>query len=420
MKRIINTAIAVVVGFISVLSMVPVKNVSAGIDESIAPLFSGYVEDENKATLISQETLIDMSLYNGIEQLDNDVGEIIATTSYSLTNVQEGAVFCVPYLGTLESLNKLEISVNGQVMQAERLYGETPSYFAGTGTGYRSVLESIESVQPTKLKEGMGKLYAFAAMGGELEFSFQKNSTQTVIYDWAGWISHSADDYSFKVNNSELEGYPYRLFVSEGELLELQSNVEYTVSDISYQTFVDYYVNEIVAEMGEQYRPVIYSQFNRSFDGQVKDVYDVLFNVSLYTFALLKITLSIGTVSLVVKSKVKPLVNGLYKPYIYLVRTVSPYPQPCAYSLQIVPSENLPYVIENNIGLSDDMRFASNQQITDGYYVCCSEKQTEYVAGKKSLDDNKRRKWFGIGIGAVVLAIAIDVGILMIKGKKNK
>ena len=88
--------------------------------------------------------------------------------------------------------------------------------------------------------------------------------------------------------------------------------------------------------------------------------------------------------------------------------------------MQIVPSENLPYVIENNIGLSDDIRFASSQQITDGYYVCCSEKQTEYVAGKKSLDDNKRRKWFGIGIGAVVLAIAIDVGILMIKGKKNK
>lgn len=412
MKRIINTVIAVVVGFISVLSMVPVKNVSAGIDESIAPLFSGYVEDEKKATLISQETVIDMSLYNGIEQSNNDVGEIIATTSYSLTNVQEGAVFGVPYLGTLESLNKLEISVNGQVVQAERLYGETPSYFAGTGTGYRSVLESIESVQPTKLKEGMGKLYAFAAMGGELEFSFQKDSAQTVIYDWAGWISHSANNYSFKVNNSELEGYPYRLFVSDGELLELQSNVEYTVSDISYQDYVDYYMEEMVAELGEEYRDCLYSQFNRSLTGNVLDVGEALIDYSYNMFALMKVQLPIGDCKIVVNSKVFPFINTLFKPNVYILRTIAPYPQTCEYSLEIRLSDKLLYLIEDNIGLSE-LRFTDAKQKADGYFVVCSE--------GKSVSVLKKNEWkTGCYLICIVLGIGVSVVIfcLIIRNRR--
>lgn len=391
---------------------------SAGQDDFIMPYYNGYVD--NGASIVSQNTVIDMSGYNGSGGVGFDVGLCMVTTEYNLSVTQADTVFYLPYAGTLDDLDGLIITANGIEVTPERFYGDMPRYNAGLGVSFKTVLDGIASAKGTTLQEKDGKLYTFASSETPLEYSFKKNNTQTVYHSGYNQSSQGVNGYSYRFDSNTNEEYPYRLFVSDGELIGFSSNVSYTVTDVSYQTFVDYYVNEIVAEMGEEYRPLIYSQFNRSFEGQVKDVYDVLFNVSLYTFALLKITLSIGTVSLVVKSKVKPLVNGLYKPYIYLVRTVSPYPQPCAYSLQIVPSENLPYVIENNIGLSDDIRFASSQQITDGYYVCCSEKQTEYVAGKKSLDDNKRRKWFGIGIGAVVLAIAIDVGILMIKGKKNK
>ena len=94
-------------------------SVNAGQDDYIVPLFSGYVEDESVAMLVSQSTVIDMSNYNGGGQLGENVGEIIATSNYIVSNEQNGTKFCIPFLGTIEELNGIHISLNGQEVQAE-------------------------------------------------------------------------------------------------------------------------------------------------------------------------------------------------------------------------------------------------------------------------------------------------------------
>ena len=165
MKKIVNVITTVFMGLFVMSVTSPTKRASAGQSDYIVPLFSGYVEDENKATLIAQDTVIDMSKYNGAGGIGFDAGEITATSRYTVSNTQEEAKFCIPYMGTMDELNDVEILVNGQSVQAERLYGENPFYFAGENSGYLSVTDAIKSVQPTTIKDGTGKVYTFEAIG---------------------------------------------------------------------------------------------------------------------------------------------------------------------------------------------------------------------------------------------------------------
>lgn len=179
---------------------------------------------------------------------------------------------------------------------------------------------------------------------------------------------------------------------------------------------MDYYLNERIVELGEEYRPYYYSKFNRNLLGGVYDVSDILYDYSAYTFVLMKVELPVGDSQIVVNSDVYVLVNALYKPCIYIVRTVSPYPQAVEYSLTIIPSENLPRLVEQNIGLKD-FSYTSNKQIDDGYYIMSADKKPDYV-----LDNNTQEKdkiwilYLGLGIGGtILLGIAI---FLIISWKK--
>lgn len=420
MKKIVNVITTVLMGLFVMSVTIPTKRASAGHTDFIVPLFSGYVEDENenKATLIAQDTVIDMSKYNGVRGIGFDAGEITATSRYTVSNTQEETKFCIPYMGTMDELNDVEILVNGQSVQAERLYGENPFYFAGENSGYLSVTDAIKSVQPTTIKDGTGKVYTFEAIGGEIEFSFQKNADQTVIHNGTSWSSQGVNGYSFKGKNSDMEEYPYQVFVSNGELIDFQSNVEYTVSDISYKEYVDYYLNEWIAELGEEYRPYYYSKFNRNLSGGVYDVSDVLYDYSAYTFVLMKVELPVGNSQIVVNSGVYALVNALYKPYIYTIRTITPYSQATEYSLAIIPSENLPCLVEQNIGLKD-FSYTSNKQIDDGYYIMSADKNPDYLFDNDA--PQKDKTWIlylGLGIGgAILLGTAI---FLIVSWKKSR
>lgn len=403
MKKVISLILALFIGLLFTPCITPMTKANAGQSDFIAPLFSGYVEDKSKATIIKHNTVIDMSNYNGAGGIDFDSGKIMATSNYTISNAQAGATFCIPYMGTMDELNEVEILINGHLIQAERLYGEYPFYFAGENSGYLSVTDAIESVQPTTIKDGTGKVYTFESVGGEIEFSFQKNADQAVIHNGTSWSSQGVNGYSFKGKNSDMEEYPYQVFVSNGELIDFQSNVEYTVSNIPYKDYVDYYLNEWIAELGEEYRPYYYSKFNRTLLGGVYDVSDVLYDYSAYTFVLMKVELPVGDSQIVVNSGVYVLVNALYKPYIYIVRTVSPYPQAVEYSLTIIPSENLPYLVEQNIGLKN-FSYKSNKQIDDGYYIMSADKKPDYV-----LDNNQQSKdktwilYLGLGISCLLL-----------------
>lgn len=394
----------------------PVKTASAGYSGFIVPLFSGFVEDTSKASIISQSTVIDMSKYNGAGGIGFETGKITATNSYTVSNTQAGTTFCIPYMGTMDELNNVQILINGQPVKTERLYGEYPFYFAGEDSSYLSVTDAIKSVQPTTIKDGMGKVYTFEAIGGEIEFSFQKNAEQTVIHNGASWSCQGVNGYSFKGKNSDIEEYPYQIFVSCGELIDFKSNVEYTLTDISYKEYVDYYLNEWIVELGEEYRPYYYSKFNRNLSGGVYEVSDVLYDYSAYSFVLMKVELPIGNSQIVVNSGVYALVNSLYKPYIYTIRTISPYPRAAAYSLKIIPSDNLPYLLEQNIGL-EKFFYTSNQQIDDGYYIMSADKKPDYV-----LDNNTQRQsrawilFLGLGIGGTIL---LGIAIYLIVGWKK-
>lgn len=398
---------------ISSFGTVNITTASAGQDDFIMPYYNGYVEDG--ATILSQDTLIDMSGYNGVNGVGFDAGVITAVSEYQLNVMQENTVFYLPYAGLLEGLNSVTIKVNGSSVVPERLYGDMPYYHAGLGGDGDTILGAIASVKPSTL-EGVGKLYTFETSEEPLEYSFLKTSTQTVLHNGLNWSSYGADGYSIKYNTND--EYPYKLFVTEGELQNFTANVGYEITDVTYKDFLDFYVDELVAEIGEEYRAMLYSNFNRQLDGQVKEMYDVIYHYSDYVFALLKTPLPVGAVSLTVDSKVTPMVNGLYKPYIYTIRIVSAYQQACAYSLSVIPSDKLSYLVEQNIGL-DDFFYAADKQVADGYYIMCADKKPDYA-----LDNNtppKDKKWIlylGIGLGGAIL---LGAGIyLFVSWRKSR
>ena len=330
---------------------------------------------------------------------------------------QDGAIFYLPYAGVVKDLNEINVKVNGSTVTPKRIYGDMPYYYAGLGGDKDTILEAISSAKPSVL-EGTGKLYTFETSVEPLEYSFAKTETQTVLHGGLNWSSYGADGYSIKYNTNTNEEYPYKLFVTDGELQNFTSNVGYEITDISYKDFLDFHVDELIAEMGEEYREIFYSNFNRQLDGQVKEMYDVFYHYSDYVFALLKISLPVGTVSIDVGTKIKPMVNGLYKPYIYTIRTVSAYPQTCSYTLTIIPSEKLPYLVEQNIGL-DDFSYASSKQIEDGYYIMSSDKKPDYALDNNS---NKNDKawilYLGFGLGGVIL---LGAGIyLFVSWRKSR
>ena len=376
---------------------VKTKTASAGQDNFILPYYNAYV-DENNATIISQNTVIDMSGYNGVKGVGFDAGVITATTEYQITTTQESILY-LPYAGTLDDLDELYITVNNKSITAECLYGDMPRYMAGVDCFSFTVQDAIASVKPLTVQNRMGKLYVFATSETPLEYSFKKSETQTIFHSGANWSSTGENGYSFKYNVNTNEEYPYRLFVSDGELLNFTANVNYTIQDISYQEFVDYYANEEIEYLGAEYRGVIYSQFNRNLNGQVEDVFDVLFNYSSYIFALFKVPITAGESFVVVESLIKPLVNGLYNPYLYTVRTISAYPQTCSYSLEIKTPINIPYIIEENIGLKS-LRYKGSEQIADGYYIISEGKSPDYVLGNNT-SDNKNWIWICILCGVV-------------------
>ena len=409
--------------FVSIIALgsigaVKVQAVSAGQDDFIMPYYNGYVE--SGATILSQDTVIDMSAYNGVGGVGFDSGVLTAKSEYQISVTQENATFYLPYAGRLDDLNEMNITLNGTKVTPERIYGDMPYYHAGLGGDNDTILKAIASVKPSTL-EGTGKLYTFETSEEPLEYSFVKTETQTVIHNGMNWSSYGVDGYSIRYNTNTNEEYPYTLFVSEGELQNFTASVNYSVEDITHKEYLDYYVDELIAEIGEEYRAILYSNFNRQLDGRVKDVYDVVYHYSDYVFALLKITMPVGDVLLTVNTKVKPMVNGLYKPYIYTVRTVSAYPQNCVYSLEVKTSSSLPYVIEDNIGFTE-LKYEGLQQMADGYYIVSSEKKPDYALDNNQ-SNNKNWLWSWI-VGGVV--VGAGVGFLVwwiwgvVKRRRNK
>lgn len=397
------------------LGSLDVQIARAGQDGFIMPYYNGYVEDG--ATFLSQNTIIDMSGYIGAGGIGFDVGVITATSEYQLNVTQGNAMFYLPYAGNLEDLNEMSIKVNGSPIVPDRLYGDMPYYHAGLGGNSDTILDAISSVKPSTL-EGIGKLYIFETSMEPLEYSFSKTNTQTVLHNGLNWSSYSADGYSIRFNSNTNEEYPYKIFVTEGELQNFTTNVGYEVADVTYKEFLDSHVDELVAEIGEEYREVLYCNFNRQLDGQVKDMYDVIYHYSEYIFALLKMTLPVGDVSLTVESKIKPMVNGLFKPYIYTIRTVSAYPQACEYSLTVKTSEHLPYLVEQNISLNN-FSYTADRQISDGYYIMSTDKNPDYALDNDT--PQKDKKWIlyiGFGLdGAILLGTVI---YLFINRRKSK
>jgi len=178
-KKFIISAIVSIIT-ISSISSPGVFTASAGQDDFIMPYYNGYAEDG--ATMLSQNTVIDMSGYNGVGGVGFDAGVITAMSEYQLNVTQENAVFYLPYAGLLEDLNSLTIKVNDSTVVPERVYGNMPYYHAGLGGDNNTILEAITSIKSSTL-EGVGKLYTFETSEEPLEYSFSKTTTQTVLHN---------------------------------------------------------------------------------------------------------------------------------------------------------------------------------------------------------------------------------------------
>ena len=121
-----------------------------------------------------------------------------------------------------------------------------------------------------------------------------------------------------------------------------------------------------------------------------------------------------GESEIVVNSTVSPLVNALYNPYIYIVRVISPYPQHCDYSLEIKLSEKLPYLLEDNIGLSK-LKHNMVKQFADGYFVASAENKVEYLLQEKQETNKKNSTVFYISCASIMGFVLILLPICKIK-----
>ena len=95
MKKVISLILALFIGLLFTPCITPMTKANARQSDFIAPLFSGYVEDKSKATIIKHNTVIDMSNYNGAGGIDFDSGKIMETSNYTISNAQAGATFCM-------------------------------------------------------------------------------------------------------------------------------------------------------------------------------------------------------------------------------------------------------------------------------------------------------------------------------------
>ena len=93
--KILTGVMMMLIVMVSIGANIPVKTASAGYSGFIVPLFSGYVEDASKASIISQSTVIDMSKYNGVGGIGFETGKITATNSYTISNTQAESKFCI-------------------------------------------------------------------------------------------------------------------------------------------------------------------------------------------------------------------------------------------------------------------------------------------------------------------------------------
>ena len=73
------------------------------VNEIIIPYYNGYVDAS--ASIVSQNTVIDMSGFNGAGGVGFDAGIITATSEYQLNVEQDGAIFYLPY--QLSKLTKI-------------------------------------------------------------------------------------------------------------------------------------------------------------------------------------------------------------------------------------------------------------------------------------------------------------------------
>ena len=89
--------------------------------------------------------------------------------------------------------------------------------------------------------------------------------------------------------------------------------------------------------------------------------------------------------------------------------------------MEIKTSEEIPYVIEENIGLSS-LKYEGNQQIADGYYIVSAEKKPDYVL-KDNASKNKNLIWLYI-VCSIVGGIAVGGFVWWIWGvverRRNK
>ena len=86
---------------------------------------------------------------------------------------------------------------------------------------------------------------------------------------------------------------------------------------------------------------------------------------------------------------------------------ISPYQQNCAYSLTVKLSQKLPYILEENIGISR-LKYTAKKQTADGYFVVSSEGETDYIFQENT--KGKREIIYmvcGIVLGTVAVIILI-------------
>ncbi len=347
----------------AVCGVSPTMNKIAVFENAVAPYFTGYV-DEIKGTITAQNVVYDISNYS-------HTGKISVTSTYAIENVQTGTEFCYPVIVNPLEIGEIEITVNGKAVQSTVYYGDMPQYYGEQAVGTVTVEKALETVCSTEILDGIGFLYKFECSQAPLEISFRKNAEQSIFHGGLSGDAESADKYYMRWDkNTETH---YQVFVTDGELFDLSSNVAYTRVEMSYKTYVDFYVDGLVSYFGEAVRRICYSRFNRNIKGKIVAAEDVFFDFSATVFALLKTALPTGNVQVTVHSFVEPFVNTLYTPCVYGVRTVTPYPKKYSYTAQVKLSENLPYITHTNLCFENGMHKAEYIR-ENSYFTVCSQK----------------------------------------------
>ncbi len=384
----------------------PVITASAMTFEEHISSFSLYCEDN----VIKRESVE----YKVSSVTDK---KISGTVDYLIEGAQgEDYTFYIPVNCRYDEVPQYDVKVDGTTVPLKYLYGEPTMLYKSDG----SIEKAIERSSFGNVDESiMGTLYKFTANSSKMTVSFDLEEKQSVIFQNGGSNLQSTsgiNGYSYTVDTTA--GQEYSMFVTRGDVAEIDATATFEKESKSCKAYIDenYYPYEDAYREFHIPIELIYSKMTKQLNDKGMVGYHDFFwsrqgyHLNFYTFTL---TLAKPSVGISYTEETMLQTNSAFEPPIYLFERTKSGSYPTDYAIQM--TQELPYVIENNVGLKKTDNYYRATSSQDSFYCVYSSEEKPL---NKYEEPKQQNTWLIVGVCvASVLIVASIVGIIIYRKK---